>query len=298
MASTWWPYVQLMRLQKFPLGTVLLMWPCVWALTMLAYRERMPLTTFAIWNYIFALSSILVHAMACVLNDICDRDLDAQVERTKNRPLPTAQVTLRAAWTLCTLLVAIALALLSMTGSLQAIEAGLVGLLLHGMYPLMKRWTFWPQGWLGVTFAWGSVMAWVIVAPEQVASDLTLLAVMLVGGTCWVIVYDSQYACQDRVDDSRLGVGSTAVLFGENIHTALQPFAVAFVGTLMVMGILNDQTAIYFVVACGGATVHFVWQFSTWNPEDVTDCGAKFKANHYLGALIWSGLLMDYYVTL
>ena len=178
---------------------------------------------------------------------------------------------------------------------------GLIGVFpLHALYPLMKRWTYWPQAWLGLAMNWGFPVAWLSITHGS--ADLYVVISFFLGTVwyvdlsfpssfrvlthdyraltrSWTIVYDTIYACQDREDDVHAGVKSTAVLFGSWVRPILMAFTALFLGLLVLAGVLNSQGAWYFVVSCGGAAGHFVWQFASWNPDVAEDGGKKFQVS-------------------
>ncbi|KAI0090696.1 UbiA prenyltransferase family-domain-containing protein [Irpex rosettiformis] len=287
-------YFDLTRLNKFPLGNILIIWPCLWGLTMASFDTRLPRAEFATQALVFTLGSTLLHSTACVINDICDVDLDQQVERTKNRPLASGVLPLSGAWTLWGVMTACCFGFLAFANSPARYMGTICMFPLHVLYPLMKRWTYWPQAWLGLAMNWGFLVAWLNVKPTISATDYYIMATMLLGMDCWTIVYDTEYACQDREDDAKVGVGSTALLFGGHVRLILGGFAIVFVSSLIVVGILNGQTTVYYVVSCGGAAVHLTWQLLTWEVDNVNDCGDKFRSNGDMGYLIWAGILLDY----
>ncbi|OCH90316.1 4-hydroxybenzoate polyprenyl transferase [Obba rivulosa] len=291
--ATWYHYFELTRLHKFPLGNVLVFWPAAWGLTMAARSVSLPPQTFAVETMMFLLGSTLLHSAACVLNDICDRDFDAQVERTKNRPLVTGAISVFGASVLLLCLTFASMAMLLFTNRTAAL-IGLIGVFpLHALYPLMKRWTNWPQAWLGLAMNWGLPVAWISVTGQI---NWEALPIFFLGTVCWTMVYDTMYACQDRQDDIKAGVKSTAVLFGDFVKPILVVFAIVFVLCMTIAGYLNNQGPAFFAISCGGAALHFFYQFLTWNPDVSAEGGEKFLMNHNIGYIIWGGLLLDYYL--
>ncbi|KAI0314512.1 UbiA prenyltransferase family-domain-containing protein [Amylostereum chailletii] len=290
-------YFQLTRLHKFPLGNILVIWPCLWALAMAAYRSGQPPRALATQSALFALGSTLLHSAACVINDICDIDFDRQVERTRHRPLAAGVISVKGAWVLLAVLVAACFGMLALANPTAAF-VGIFGVVpFHALYPLMKRWTNWPQAWLGIAMNWGFPVAWLSVLPRSNPADwheMGVVYVMMVGMLCWTIVYDTEYGCQDRADDVRAGVKSTALLFGAHVRGVLVGFALVFLACLVGAGLLNAHGPAYFAIACGGAAVHFAWQFATWDVDAPADCGAMFKSNGDLGYVVWAGLVLDY----
>ncbi|OCH86141.1 UbiA prenyltransferase [Obba rivulosa] len=289
--SNWRGWLELTRLHKSIMGNTLMFWPCVWGLTMAAYAVTYPPHQFVIQTIMFCIGSTLLHSAACVINDICDIEFDRKVERCKTRPLPAGIVSVFSAWVLLLLLVIPAMAMLLLTNT-KAASVGLIGVFpLHALYPLMKRWTYWPQAWLGLAMNWGFPVAWIAVTGD-IRADIVW--VFFLGTICWTIVYDTIYACQDRKDDVEAGVKSTALLFGDWVRPILMAFATVFIVCLVFAGIRNNQGAGYFVISCGGATLHFVWQFVSWNPDIPADGAHKFNSNGATGYIIWAGMLCDY----
>ncbi|KAF7366875.1 4-hydroxybenzoate polyprenyl transferase [Mycena sanguinolenta] len=249
---TWYTYYELARLHKFPLGNILVFWPCAWGLTMAAYSNRLSLHNLMIQTVMFALGSTLLHSAACVLNDICDRDIDRKVERTKNRPLATGTISVAGATVWLLVLTFSSLALLA-TANRTAFLYGLIGVFpLHALYPLMKRWTWWPQAWLGLAMNWGFPVGWISVSKTL---NKEIVGIFFLGTVCWTIVYDTIYGCQDVRDDRAAGVKSTSLLFGSRVRPILCVFAAGFVACMIYAGILNQQGTYYFVVAVGGASL-------------------------------------------
>ncbi|KAJ8094420.1 hypothetical protein PM082_010854 [Marasmius tenuissimus] len=286
-------YYELTRLHKFPLGNILIIWPSVWGLFLAAQNYRIETENLALQTIMFAIGATLLHSAACVINDICDRDIDGLVERTKNRPLVRGILPLSGAWLLLAVLTGGALYLLSYTNS-TAFSYGLIGLFpLHTFYPLMKRWTYWPQAWLGLAMNWGLLVAYMNVSGGRLDPHV----LVLFGGTvCWTIVYDTIYGCQDKEDDIKVGVGSTSILFGDQVKPILAAFALIFFVCLCYTGIMNGQGNYFFLVSCGWTAVHLVWQLTTWKVSDRNDCGQKFKSNGNMGYGIWAGMLLDYWM--
>ncbi|KAG6906662.1 hypothetical protein DXG01_012719 [Tephrocybe rancida] len=287
-------FFELNRLHKFPAGIELVFWPCAWALAMASYHTSRPFNVFLGDLVFYAFASTLVHSAACVLNDICDRDLDAQdsydkppvvLERTKNRPIASGAISVNEALVCLTIEVVIGLAMLVYPGDpfkhdLPCVKfiIGLIGIFpLHGLYPIMKRYTNWPQAWLGLAMNWGFVVVWVYLVPED--RTYILPACFFAGTICWTIVYDTIYACQDRVDDIKAGNNSTAVLFGDNVRPILALFAAAFIAAIAYAGILNQHGPVYHFFTVGGAIVHLLWQLITLKPEVPADCWQKFKVH-------------------
>ncbi|KAJ7206090.1 UbiA prenyltransferase family [Mycena pura] len=290
--STWYNYYKLTRLHKFPHGNILSFWPAAWALAMAAFSINLPFRKLLAQTFMFAVRSTLLHSAACILNDICDIDFDRQVERTKNRPLVTGAISVTGATILLSTFVLASIVLLAMC-SPSVLLWGLPGIFpFHALYPLMKRWTWWPQAWLGLAMNWSVLVAWISITGRI---NLQTVGILFAGTICWTIVYDTIYACQDRKDDIAAGIKSTALLFGTYICPILYLFTAAFIACLTYAGISNHQGLPFFLISVGGAVAFFVWQFVTWHVDDVNDCAAKFAANGNLGLIIWVGMILDYY---
>ncbi|TFK35065.1 UbiA prenyltransferase family [Crucibulum laeve] len=254
---------------------------------MAAYSVVLPLKTLMFYSVAGIIAGTLVHSAACVWNDICDIEFDRQVERTKTRPLVTGAVSVKGAYIL--LFVLLAPSLLMLTVAIL----GLIGIFpLHGSYPFMKRWTWWPQIALGITMNWGYFVAWTAVCMKV---KWNVVPVFFIGTICWSVVYDTIYACQDRKDDIRAGVKSTALLFGNRVRQILILFAVTFVACMYFAGHANHHGWIFIVISVGSACAFFIWQFYVWRVDDGSDCMAKFKANGEIGYAIWLGMALDYY---
>ncbi|KAH9931273.1 uncharacterized protein B0H18DRAFT_1083561 [Fomitopsis serialis] len=252
-------YQKLTRIHLWPAGTVLWWWPCMWGLTMSAYRLKTPLQQIIIQATVYLLACTIRHNAACIWNDICDRNYDRQVERTKTRP--------------------IAAAIISVPSALLFLGAHIVAYVAV-IYPFCKRFTNWPQAVLGLDSAWGTPIAWMT---NDATMDWALMTCICLGITCWIIHLDTIYACQDKKDDARIGIGSCALLFGDYIRPILSIFAASFVVLLTYAGTLNGQGLPYFVLGVGGTSIHLAWQLMS--PD---------LSNADIGALVWAGLLADY----
>ncbi|EPQ52932.1 hypothetical protein GLOTRDRAFT_45519, partial [Gloeophyllum trabeum ATCC 11539] len=212
-------------------------------------------------------------------------------ERTKTRPLASGAISLNEAL-ICLLLHLIACAWMISWSNSVAQGFALFGVFpLHALYPLMKRWIDWPQAWLGLAMNWGFTVAW---AGETGRMDLSLFIPLIIGSACWTIVYDTIYACQDKEDDRKAGVKSTALLFGSEVRPILSCFAAIFIGCLWHVGVVNEHSAPFFIISIAGAAMHLIWQLRTVDVDDPADCWGKFKANGDTGFIIWAGILADY----
>lgn len=283
----WRPFLRLSRVDR-PIGTWLLLIPCWWGglLGALATPERAGLLT--VWIFVgCALGSVLMRGAGCTWNDMADRKLDAQVTRTRARPLASGQVTLRhaALWMAAQVTVS---ALILFSFNWNTVLLGILALAPVVVYPFAKRFTWWPQLFLGLAFNWGALLAW-----TAQTGALELPAVFLyLGGIAWTLFYDTIYAHQDREDDALIGIKSTARLFGNQTDTWLRGFLVATVllmslGVIFALAPLADpivmSLALVGVWAMGG---HMNWQLTRLDISDPAICLTLFRSNRDAGLLV------------
>jgi 4-hydroxybenzoate polyprenyltransferase len=269
------PYILLARFDR-PVGWWLLFWPCAWGLALAGGAfDRFDLM---LW---MLLGAIAMRGAGCVYNDIVDRDLDAQVERTRDRPLASGAVMVKAAWAWLLMLCAVGLIVLVQLPLLAALIA-LCSLAFVAAYPFMKRITWWPQAWLGIVFSWGALVGWAAFARE-IASPMLLL---YAGTIAWVIGYDTIYALQDREDDALVGIRSSALRLGRNVRAGVAIFyAVALVLWSAAIWWIRPEPLAF--VALVPAAIHLVWQVLTLDPENGDDALAKFRSNRFAGLLVF-----------
>jgi 4-hydroxybenzoate polyprenyltransferase len=276
------PYLRLSRADR-PIGTWLLFAPCLWGIA-LAGMAGAP-QVWDIWLIVSCgLGALLMRGAGCTWNDLADRDIDAQVARTRSRPLPSGQVSPRGAqlWMVAQALIA---ALILFSYNWLAIGLGIASLALVAIYPFAKRFTWWPQAFLGLAFNWGALLAY-----GAQAGHVSVAAVLLYGaGIAWTLYYDTIYAHQDREDDAMIGVKSTARLFGAQTRPWLWGFAAAAVVLLalavMFSGAGSAAMGVGFagVAAFGG---HIIWQMRGLNLDDPAACLRAFRANRDTGLLL------------
>jgi 4-hydroxybenzoate polyprenyltransferase len=278
------PYLRLMRLDR-PIGTWLLYWPCVFGLALgaAALGERIPDPLYLVLT---GIGSVVMRGAGCTYNDIVDRDYDAKVARTRGRPIPSGAVSVKQAW-----LFAMAQALLGFLILLAfgrfAILIGVSSLFLIACYPFMKRITWWPQAWLGLTFNWG-----VLFGFAAAAGTLTLPAYLFYAGCFfWTMGYDTIYAHQDKEDDMLIGVKSSAIRLGARTMPWMYVFyAAAF--SLMLAGGVAAGLGIVFGVAMLLPGAHLLWQLRILDIDKPLLLLKLFRANHQTGALIAAALLL------
>ncbi len=273
-------YLRLMRLDK-PVGIWLLLWPCWWSVTLAADALRFDLLA------LFFIGAVVMRSAGCIINDMVDRDIDAQVERTKTRPLASGEVSMREAWVLIGFLLTLALVVALMLGW-QVVVLGALWLPLVAAYPWMKRITGWPQLFLGITFNAGALFGWMAAGQE-----IGLPALILYGGAiCWTLGYDTIYAFQDMKDDVRLGVNSTARTLGKHSRWWIAGFYGIFMLSLLACGYVLSKPSVYYLLLLP-AGLHLVWQVYALHPEDEALCHRMFKANSWTGAWIFLAIAVS-----
>ena len=275
------PYLRLARMDR-PVGTWLLLWPCWWSTALAAGGAGWP---DPVLLALFAVGALAMRGAGCTYNDIVDRDIDARVERTRSRPLPSGQVGVGRAWAFLAAQCLIGLAVLA-TFNPFAIALGIAALVPVAVYPFMKRITYWPQAVLGLTFNWGALMGW-----AAVHGYLGWPAVVLYAGCVfWTLGYDTVYAHQDKTDDAIVGVKSAALKLGRATRAWLAIFYGLFVAALAAAGALAGLGAA-FHVAVAGTGVHLAWQVARVDIDDPANCLAVFKSNIRLGWIVFAGLI-------
>lgn len=278
------PFLRLSRADR-PIGTWLLLIPCLWGISLAAMTSG-----FRQWDLWLAIScglgAFLMRGAGCTWNDISDRDIDASVARTRSRPLPSGQVTVRGAmiWMGVQALWA---ALILFSYNWTAIGLGIASLALVVIYPFAKRFTWWPQVFLGLAFNWGALLAY---AAHQGQVDWPAVF-LYAAGIAWTLYYDTVYALQDRQDDALIGVKSTALLFGDKARQWLWGFIAATVA-LMGMAVILVQAprgnVAAMLIGLGGVWAfgwHMAWQMRHLNTEDPASCRRVFLANRNAGLI-------------
>ena len=279
------PYLRLSRADR-PIGTWLLLLPCWWGLA-LAIGQDGQARLFDLWIAVgSAAGAWLMRGAGCTWNDITDRRIDAQVARTASRPIPSGQVTVLQAglWLVAQALVALAILL---TFNRAAIAMGFVALVPVAIYPFAKRFTWWPQVFLGIAFNWGALLAWVAHSGKLHPAAFALYG----AGIAWTLFYDTIYAHQDTEDDALIGVKSTARLFGESSRIWLRGFlaaSVVLMALAIVLALAPGGNLLQLVVALGGAWFfgwHMAWQLARLDIHDAAVCLKLFRANRDAGLI-------------
>ena len=286
LAPAWTrPYLRLARADR-PIGSWLLLLPCWWS-TALAGGMARDLSDLPRLLVLFAIGAFAMRGAGCTWNDITDRDLDAKVERTRSRPLPSGQVTTKQAAAFLVLQALVGLAVLLQLNRF-AIVTGIASLGIVAIYPFMKRITSWPQSVLGLAFSWGALMGFAAVLGTLNAAAVALYA----GAIAWVIAYDTIYAHQDREDDALIGVRSTALLFGPRTQMMLALFyglAVVLIGAALWLA----GSGIAAFIGLAAFAAHLAWQTKRIDIDDPALCLKLFKSNRDAGLILFAGLLAD-----
>ncbi|WP_448683545.1 4-hydroxybenzoate octaprenyltransferase [Pseudomonas nicosulfuronedens] len=277
-----WDFIQLTRMDK-PIGIYLLLWPTLWALWMAS--GGVPSVKNLV---IFVLGTVLMRMAGCVINDFADRKLDGHVERTKARPLATGRITVLEAWIAFFTLLGLSFLLVLCTNA-QTIWLSFGGAAVAALYPFMKRYTYYPQVVLGAAFSWGIPMAFT-------AASGTLPAVawlLFFANVLWTVAYDTYYAMTDREDDLKMGMKSTAILFGDAdrvINLSLQ-------GLMLLLLILAGNKLamhLYYYLGLAVAAGCFAWQFHSTRDREPMKCFKAFLHNHWAGLAIFLGTVADF----
>ncbi|MDO6708497.1 4-hydroxybenzoate octaprenyltransferase [Photobacterium sp. 1_MG-2023] len=271
-------YCQLARLDR-PIGSLLLMWPTLWALFLAA--DGIPDWPVLL---VFILGVFCMRAAGCVINDYADRHVDGYVKRTAQRPMPAGLISEREALGFFTLLVLVSFGLV-LTMNALTIQLSVIGLLLAAAYPFMKRYTHLPQLVLGMAFGWAIPMAYAAQSGE-----LPPVAWMLfVANILWTIAYDTQYAMVDRDDDLKVGIKSTAILFGRHDKRIIGALQLGTLGLLILVGIQLSLTPVYYWSLLGAAAL-FVYQQHLIRGREREPCFKAFLNNNYVGMVVWLGM--------
>ncbi|MBA2814085.1 4-hydroxybenzoate octaprenyltransferase [Candidatus Pantoea persica] len=274
-------YSRLMRINK-PIGTLLLMWPTLWALW-LSDMGVPPLSVLMV----FMLGVVVMRAAGCVINDFADRKVDGFVKRTAGRPLPSGVVSEKEAKILFVVLGLLAFALV-LTMNLMTILLSMGGLALAWCYPFMKRYTHLPQVVLGAAFGWAIPMAWAAVG-EHLPLECWLV---FLANICWTIAYDTQYAMVDRDDDLKIGIKSTAILFGRYDKLIIGLLQLATLGLLALVGERLKLNG-FFYAALAGAAALFIWQQKLIARRERDACFQGFLNNNYVGLEVFIGVVLN-----
>lgn len=278
------PYLRLARLDR-PIGSWLLLMPCWWSVGLTGMKlGHFP----SLWHIaLFFIGAFAMRGAGCTWNDLVDRDLDALVERTRSRPIPSKQVTVAQA-TVFMLAQALVGLLVLVQFNRFTVFTGIASLGVVAIYPFLKRFTYWPQIGLGLAFSWGALMGWPAAFGELGWPSLILYA----GSISWVIGYDTIYAHQDRDDDSLIGIKSTALLFGDRTPAMLTRFYAAAVVLIGIAGFMAGGGFVFFLGLIAFAA-HLAWQVLRIDINDPAHCLVLFKSNRDAGLILFGAMLLD-----
>ena len=278
-------FIELTRLSK-PIGFMLLFWPCIWGLT-LSYNFDLSLNKFIFYGLLFFSGSVLMRSAGCIVNDIADKNFDKLVERTKTRPIASGKISLKLGIFYSTILCGIAFLVLINFNKLTILMA-LISMPLAFTYPLMKRFTYWPQLFLGITFNYGLILAWI-----SIKNEISLIPLIFYfGAIFWTLGYDTIYGYQDIKDDEIIGVKSTSIKFKNNPKKFILVCYLFFIISLNLIGFLMKFNLIYFLFLIIPFSHLILFQIYNLNVNDSKNCLAKFKSNNFLGLIILINLLI------
>ena len=278
-------FIELARLKK-PIGFLLLFWPCAWGLT-LAYDFSNNLNDYFFYLILFFLGSILMRSAGCIVNDISDKEFDKKVERTKNRPIASNKISIKLAIFYTVILCLLAFLVLINFNNLTIILA-LGSMPLAFTYPLMKRFTHWPQLFLGITFNYGLVLGW-----TATQNEINVVPVIFyLGAIFWTLGYDTIYGFQDIKDDEIIGVKSTSIKFKKNPKLFLLLCYLSFISSLIIVGFIMNFNYLFYIILLTSMTHLLFFQVYRLNFRNPKNCLRIFKSNNLLGFLILINLFI------
>jgi 4-hydroxybenzoate polyprenyltransferase len=278
-------FIELTRLKK-PIGYMLLFWPCVWGLT-LAYDFSKDLNDYFFFLTLFFSGALLMRSAGCIINDISDRKFDKQVERTKTRPIASGEISVKLGFFYASTLCLLALLVLLNFNNLTIIIA-LGSMPLAFTYPLMKRYTYWPQFFLGITFNYGLILGWV-----SIKESLGIVPFILYfGAIFWTLGYDTIYGYQDIKDDEIIGLKSTSIKFKNNPYFFLSICYLILFLCITLVGALMRFNFIYFIFLIIPLSHLLFYQIRRLDIDDPTNCLKIFKSNNFFGLIILVNLLI------
>ncbi|MCB9946626.1 MAG: 4-hydroxybenzoate octaprenyltransferase [Rhodospirillaceae bacterium] len=278
------PYLTLMRLDR-PIGWWLLLFPCWWGLALAPHADGYGWRD--LWfAALFLVGAVVMRGAGCTVNDIFDRKIDGQVARTRTRPIASGRITVAQALVFLAVQLLVGLAILVQFNA-AAVWVAIASLGLVVVYPLMKRVTWWPQAVLGITFNWGALVGWVAVTGRLDWAPV----VLYLSGALWTIGYDTVYAHQDKADDARVGVKSTALKWGDASKPWVLGFYVAAVAGMTAAGVLAGLHAV-FLGAMAAGLAFLLLQLRQWRPDDPADCLRKFKNQRIFAWIVLAGFVV------
>ena len=278
-------FIELTRLKK-PIGYLLLFWPCAWGLTLI-YDFTGKLNIYFYYLVLFFLGSVLMRSAGCIVNDILDRKFDKKVNRTKNRPIASGKIKVQIGFLYAFILCLLAFLVL-INFNYFTIMIALASMPLAFTYPLMKRFTYWPQLFLGITFNYGLILGWTSIS-EQI--DVAPI-IFYLGAIFWTLGYDTIYGFQDIKDDEIIGVKSTSIKFKGTAKIFLILCYLSLILSLVVGGLMMNFDLIYFLFIAIPVIHLFFYQINNFNSKNPASCLRIFKSNNYLGIIIFLNILV------
>ena len=279
-------FLDLIRLKK-PIGIMLLFWPCLWGLT-LAYDFTSNNLQYVIYFIYFFLGSVLMRSAGCIVNDILDRKYDILVERTKQRPIASGKISINLSLIYVIILCSFAFLILIQFNFIT-ILLGLASMPFAFSYPLMKRYTYWPQLFLGFTFNYGLIMAWFSIKPEFSYIPI----IFYIGAIFWTLAYDTIYGFQDIKDDEIIGVKSTSIKFKKNPKLLIFICYLIFILMQIISGLLMEFNYYYYIGIVIIAVHLLFYQLKNLDISNPKICLEKFKANNFLGLIVFVNILTN-----
>ena len=279
-------FFELTRLKK-PIGYMLLFWPCAWGLT-IAYDFQNGFENYILYIFLFFSGAVLMRSAGCIVNDIIDKNYDQKVERTKNRPLASNKISVRSALVIALILCLLAFLILINFNNLTIILA-LCSMPFAFTYPLMKRFTYWPQLFLGLTFNYGLLLGWVSIKESISLAPL----IFYFGAIFWTLGYDTIYGYQDIKDDEIIGVKSTSIKFKNSPKTFIGSSYFLFFVCLILVGYFMKFNNLYYLFLLIPFFHLFLYQIKNWEVNNSNSCHKKFKSNNTLGLIVFLIILIE-----
>ena len=278
-------FIELTRLKK-PIGYLLLFWPCAWGLTLI-YDFTSKLNIYFYYLVLFFLGSVLMRSAGCIVNDILDRKFDKKVKRTKNRPIASGKIKVQIGFLYAFILCLLAFLVL-INFNYFTIMIALASMPLAFTYPLMKRFTYWPQLFLGITFNYGLILGW-----TSISEQLDIVPIIFyLGAIFWTLGYDTIYGFQDIKDDEIIGVKSTSIKFKGTAKIFLILCYLSLISSLVIGGLMMNFNSIYFLSITIPIIHLFFYQINNFDSKNPTSCLKIFKSNNYLGMIIFFNILV------
>ena len=276
-------FINVTRLNK-PTGFLLLFWPCSWGLSLALYFER-DLDIFFYYLILFFCGSVLMRSAGCIVNDIVDEKIDKKVSRTKDRPIASGSLSKSVAWIYVLILCSLAFFILIQFNFLT-ICLGIFSMIFAFSYPFMKRYTYWPQLFLGFTFNWGIVMAW-----TSITNEISYLPIVLyTGAIFWTLGYDTIYGLQDIQDDEIIGVKSTSIKFKNNVKFFVGTCYILFVLLILILGFMLEINKYIFLISLFFIS-SLIYQMKIFKLQNPKSCLKAFKMNNFTGFLVFLFIL-------